>query len=105
MRIIYAAILGASIVLPTQATEQMVKVDYLACNPERQFERAERLRASGDTKGLQAFTAGALLSGTCVSLKRGDAVFTTGNGKGDRIVRVRPKGSFKSFFTSEMAFQ
>ena len=105
MQIVFTAILGASIVLPAQAVERVVKMDYLACNPERQFDRAERLRMSGDTKALQEFTAGALLSGTCVSLKTGTSVFAAGSGKGPGIIRIRPKGSFKTFFTSEGAIR
>ncbi len=105
MKIIYAAILGVLMTVPAHAAERMVKTDYLACNPERQFDRAERIRTSGDTKALKAFTAGALFSGTCVSLKTGTNVFTEGSGKGLGIIRIRPKGSFKTFFTSEIAFQ
>jgi hypothetical protein len=105
MQIIYATVLGTAMLLPAQLTERTVKTSYLACNPERQYEHAERLRASGDSKGLQAFTAGALLSGTCVSLTPGASVFSVGAGKGPGIVRVRPKGSFKTFFTSALAFE
>jgi hypothetical protein len=105
MKIIYAVILGVMIASPAQAVEAIVKTNYLACNPERLFDRAERLRQSGDSKALKAFTAGALLTGTCVSLKPGVSVFTEGSGKGSGIVKVRPKGSFKTFFTSELAFQ
>jgi hypothetical protein len=101
----YAAILGTSILLPVQMTERTVQTDFLACNPERQFIRAEQLRESGNARALQEFTAGALLSGTCVSLKKGDSVLITGSGRGLGIVRVRPKGSFKIFFTSENAFE
>jgi hypothetical protein len=105
MQIIYASIFGTALLLPAQMTERTVTTNYLACNPERQFERAERLRATGDSKGLQAFTAGALLSGTCVSLTPGSRVFSMGSGKGPGIIRIRPKGSFKPFFTSELAFE
>jgi hypothetical protein len=105
MKTMYAAILGVLMVVPALAAERIVKTDYLACNPERQFDRAERIRTSGNTKALQAFTAGALLSGTCVALKTGAGVFTAGNGKGLGTIKVRPKGSFKTFFTSEMAFE
>ena len=103
--IAYASILGAAILMPAQITEKTVKTDYLACNPERQFVRAEQLRTSGDTRALQEFTTSALLSGTCISLKNGEKLFVLGSGKGSGIIRIRPKGSFKTFFTSEMAFQ
>lgn len=46
-----------------------------------------------------------MLTGTCVSLQPGVSVFAEGSGKGSGIVKVRPKGSFKAFFTSELAFQ
>jgi hypothetical protein len=105
MKIIHAVILGGLIAAPAQAVEAIVKTDYLACNPERLFDRAERIRNSGDPKALKAFTAGALISGTCVSLKSGASVFTEGSGKGSGVIKVRPKGSFKTFFTSELAFQ
>ena len=106
MKIIHAVMLGGLIAAaPAQAVEAIVKTDYLACNPERLFDRAERIRKSGDPKAFQAFTAGALISGTCVSLKSGVSVFTEGSGKRSGIVKVRPKGSFKTFFTSELAFQ
>jgi hypothetical protein len=105
MYIKYAGILGAVMLLPVQMTERMVQTQYLACNPERQFEHAERLRKSGDKAALQAFTQGALLSGTCISLTPGMAVFAVGKGKGEGIIRVRPKGSFKIFYTSELAFE
>jgi hypothetical protein len=105
MKNIYAVILGAMITAPAQAVEAIVKADYLACNSERQFDRAERIRKSGDAKALKAFTAGALLSGSCVSLKSGITVFTEGSGKGSGTIKVRPKGSLKTFFTSELAFQ
>jgi hypothetical protein len=105
MQIVYTAIVGACLIFPAHSRERVVKADYLACNPERQFHRMERLRKSADTKALKEFTAGALLSGTCVSLKSGTSVFTAGNGKGAGIVRIRPKGSFKAFFTSEMVFE
>jgi hypothetical protein len=101
----YAGILGAVMLLPVQMTERTVKTQYLACNPERQFQHAEHLRKSGDSAALQAFTKGALLSGTCISLKPGMAVLAVGKGKGEGVVRVRPKGSFKVFFTSELAFE
>ena len=105
MKIIHAVILGGLIATPVQAVETVVKTDYLACNPERLFVRAERIRQSGDPKALKAFTAGALLSGSCVSLKSGNSVLTEGSGKGSGVVKVRPMGSFKAFFTSELAFQ
>ena len=105
MYIKYAGILGAAMLLPVQMTERVVKTEYLACNPERQFEHAERLRRSGDNAALHAFTQGALLSGTCVSLAPGSAVFVVGKGKGEGVIRIRPKGSFKIFYTSELAFE
>jgi hypothetical protein len=105
MKVIYAALAGMVIALPAHAAEKTVKTEYLACNPERQFDRAERLRTSGDANALKAFTAGALLSRTCVSLKPGATVFTAGTGKGAGIIKIRPKGSFKTFFTSELAFE
>jgi hypothetical protein len=105
MKIIHAVLLGGLIATPAQAAEAIVKTDYLACNPERIFNRAEGIRKSGDPKALKSFTAGALISGTCVSLKSGVSVFTEGNGKGSGVVKVRPKGSYKPYFTSELAFQ
>lgn len=105
MRIIYAAILGAMIAAPAQAVEAIVKTDYLACNSERLFDRADRIRKSGNEKALKAFTTGAVLSQSCVSLKSGDSVFTEGHGKGSGTIKIRPKGAFKTFFTSELAFQ
>ena len=105
MQIIYATFLGTALLLPAQMTEKTVTTSYLACNPERQFEHAEHLKASGDSQGLKAFTAGALLAGTCVSLTPGARVFSMGSGKGAGIIRVRPKGSFKMFFTSTLAFE
>ena len=87
MHIVLTTILGASMVLPTQAVERVVKMDYLACTPERQFDRAERLRLSGDTTALQEFTAGALLSNTCVSLKTGTSVFPA-----KAFHRIKPGG-------------
>ncbi len=89
--------------LQVQMTERTVKTQYLACNPERQFSHADRLRASGDNTGLQAFTRGARLAGTCISLEQGPAVFAVGRCKGEGIISVRSKGSFQSFFSSEMA--
>ena len=105
MKIVHAVALGGLIALPAYAEEALVKTDYLACNPERIFIRAEKIRISGDPKALKAFTAGAVLSGTCISLKSGADVFTAGSGKGPGVVKVRPKGSYKIFFTSELAFQ
>ena len=104
MYIKYAGILGAAMLVPVQLTERTVKTEYLACNPERQFEHAERLRKSGDNAALHAFTQGALLSGTCISLSPGTDVFAVGKGKGEGVIRIRPKGSFKIFYTSELAF-
>jgi hypothetical protein len=101
----YAGILGAAILLPVQMTERVVKTHYLACNPERQFEHAERLRKAGDNVSLHAFTEGALLSGTCMSLTAGMVVFVVAKGKGEGVVRIRPKGSLKVFYTSELAFE
>ena len=66
---------GAVMLVPIQMTERTVKAQYLACNPERQFNHAEQLRKTGDSAGLHAFTTGALLSGTCISLNPGMAVF------------------------------
>ena len=103
MRIFHAVILGGLIAMPAHAAEAVVKTDYLACNPERMFVRSEGIRQKGDEKALKAFTAGAVLSGTCVSLKSGASVFT--EGKGDGVVKIRPKGSYKTFFTSELALQ
>ena len=104
MQITYALVLGAHLVLPTQITETVVKKDYLACSPERQFNVAERLRMAGDARALRQFTAGALLSNTCISLKTGTTVFVLGSGKSPNVIRIKPKGSFRTFFTSEMAF-
>src|SRR5947209_7405115 len=103
MRITFALVLLALLVAPAVAAEALVAADYLACTPERLFERSEKLRNAGDEKGLRAFTAGALLSGSCVALKTGTTVFTEGKGKAPGIIKVRPKGSFKAFFTSELA--
>ena len=105
MCIMYAGILGAVMLLPVQMTERTVKTQYLACNPERQFNRAEQLRNAGDNAGLHAFTKGALLSGTCISLAPGMVLLAVGKGKGEGVIRIRPKGSFKIFFTSELAFE
>ena len=95
MQIMYAAVLGTAMLQPVQMQERMVKANYLACNPERQFQRAERLRSSGDSAGLQAFTAGALLSGTCVSLKPGGSVFAVGSGKGAGVDQDSAKRLFQ----------
>jgi len=105
MKAIYAALLGIAMTIPAHAAERTIKTEYLACNPERQFHLAERIRASGDAKALKAFTTGALLAGTCVALKPGATVFTAGSGKDQGVVKVRPEGSFKTFFTSESAFE
>jgi hypothetical protein len=107
MRIIRAVALAAMMASPAQAAEEMiVKTDYLACNSERLFERSEKVRKSGDEKAFHAFTTGALLSESCVQLKSGMTVYNVaGKPKGAGIVKVRPKGSFKTFFTSELAFQ
>jgi hypothetical protein len=105
MKAIYAALLGMAMTVPVHAAERTVKTESLACNPERQFHLSERIRASGDTKALKAFTAGALLAGTCVALKPGATVFTAGSGQDPGVIKVRPEGSFKTFFTSESAFE
>jgi hypothetical protein len=105
MKIFYAVILAGLFAGSAQADEAVVKTDYLACNPERVFNRAEAIRQKGDEKALKAFTAGAVISGTCVSLKSGASVFTEGKGKGLGVVKIRPKGSYKAFFTSELALQ
>ena len=105
MRVVCAVVLAATVASPLQAAEAVVKTDYLACTPERLFDRSERIRRSGDEKALKAFTTGALLAETCIALKSGMAVFTEGKGKGPGIVKVRPKGSIKPFFTSELAFE
>lgn len=105
MKVIYAAVLGIATTVGAHAAERTIKTEYLACNPERQFHAAERYRTSDDTKALKAFTTGALLSRTCVSLKPGDTVFTAGVGKGAGVIKIRPKGSFRTYFTSELALQ
>lgn len=86
-------------------TEMVVKTDLLACRPERQFNRAERLRKSGDEESLAAFTTGALLARTCIRLATGTKVFLAGRGKGSGVVRIRPKGSFVTFFATEADFE
>lgn len=105
MQITYASMLGAAMLLQIQMTERIVKTEYLACNPERQFSRAEQLRDAGDTAGLHAFTAGALISGTCISLRPGLTVLVVGQGKVPGVIRIRPMGSFKTFFTSDLALE
>ena len=101
----YVSTFGAALLLQMQMTESIVKTQYLACNPERQFSRAEQLRAAGDTAGLHAFTVGALISGTCISLTPGLTVLTVGRGKAPGVIRIRPKGSFRTFFTSDLALE
>jgi hypothetical protein len=32
-------------------------------------------------------------------------VFVGAKGKGEGVIRIRPKGSFKIFYTSELAFE
>jgi len=106
MRIISAALLiFLSLGEAQGVTELVVKTDLLACRPERQFDRAERLRKSGDEKSLTAFTTGALLSRTCVLLTTGTKVFAAGRGKGPGVIKVRPKGSFVTFFAAEENFE
>ena len=105
MRILHGLLLGGLIAGSAQAGEAVVKTDYLACNPERVFVRSEGIREKGDEKALKAFTQGAVFSGTCVSLKSGDSVFTEGNGKTSGVIKVRPKGSYRTFFASELAVQ
>jgi hypothetical protein len=101
MKIIHIAMLGLLMTAPAKAEEKIVTTNYLACNPERQFNRAERIRKSGDAAALKAFTAGALLAGTCVSLKAGASIFVVGSGKDPGVIKVRPKGSVVTFFTSD----
>jgi hypothetical protein len=106
MRIISAVLLIFLSLAEAQAvTELVVKTDLLACRPERQFNRAERLRESGDEQSLAAFTAGALLARTCVRLTTGTKVFAAGRGKGHGVIRIRPKGSFVTFFAAEENFE
>jgi hypothetical protein len=105
MRLLYAIVVGGFMMQAAQAAEAVVKADYLACNPERVFVRAEGIREKGDEKALKAFTQGAVFSGTCVALKSGASVFTEGKGKGAGVIKIRPKGSYKTFFTSELALE
>jgi hypothetical protein len=109
MKIIRAAIFAIVMVVPAQAAaeraEKIVKTEALACNSERQFDRAERIRKSGEPQALQAFTKGAVLSGSCVLLKPGASVFDVGRGKGAEVIKIRPKGSVVTFFTSETNFE
>jgi hypothetical protein len=106
MRIICAAMLVLLTTATAQAvSELVVKANALACSSERQFDRAEKVRKSGDAKALQAFTSGAVLSGTCIRLVPGARVFTAGRGKGSGIVKIRPKGSVVTYFTAEENFE
>jgi hypothetical protein len=106
MRIICGAVLMFLTMGDAQAVSELtVKTNALACSSERQFERAEKVRKSGDSKALHAFTSGAVLSGTCVRLVTGAKVFTAGRGKGSGIVKIRPKGSVVTYFTSEENFE
>jgi hypothetical protein len=105
MKILHGLMLGGLIAGSAQAGEAIITTDYLACNPERVFIRSEGIREKGDEKALKAFTQGAVLSGTCVSLKSGASVFTEGKGKTSGVIKIRPKGSYKTFFTSELAVQ
>jgi hypothetical protein len=106
MKIIYAAVLVLLATADAQAVSELtVKTNSLACSSERQFDRAEKVRQSGDAKVLHAFTNGAVLSGTCVRLNTGVKVFTAGRGKGSGIIKIRPKGSVVTYFTSEENFE
>jgi hypothetical protein len=106
MTLLHLIVAVAALTSGTARTaEAVIKTDYLACNPERVFARSEGIREKGDEKALKAFTQGAILSGTCVALKSGASVFTEGKGKGAGVIKVRPKGSYKAFFTSELALQ
>jgi len=40
-----------------------------------------------------------------VVLTPGLAVLPVGQGKGQGVIRIRPKGSFKTFFTSDLALE
>ena len=106
MRIISAVLLiFLSLEEAQGVTELVVKTDLLACRPERQFNRAKRLRKSGDERSLAAYTIGALLARTCVRLTTGTKVFAAGRGKGPGVIRIRPKGSFVTFFAAENNFE
>ena len=106
MKIIYATMLVFLATGDAQAVSELtVKTNSLACHSERQFDRAEKVRKSGDTKALHAFTNGAVLSGTCVRLSIGATVFTAGRGKSSGIIKIRPKGSVVTYFTSEENFE
>lgn len=106
MRIISAVLLVFLSLAEAQGvTELVVKTDLLACRPERQFNRAERLRKAGDEESLTAFTTGALLARTCIRLMTGTKVFLAGRGKGPGVIRIRPKGSFATYFAAEEDFE
>jgi hypothetical protein len=106
MKIVYAAVLVFLATGDAQAVSELtVKTNSLACHSERQFDRAETVRKSGDAKALHAFANGAVLSGACVRLAAGAKVFTAGRGKGSGIIKIRPKGSVVTYFTSEENFE
>ena len=100
----YAATWG-KIAAPAQAVEAIVKTIISAAIPSGYSIALMKSAELGDEKALKAFTIGGVLSQSCVSLKSGDSVFTEGRGKGSGTIRIRPKGAFKTFFTSELAFQ
>jgi hypothetical protein len=46
-----------------------------------------------------------LLSRTCIRLNAGVKVFAAGRGKGPGVIKIRPKGSFVTFFAVEENFE
>lgn len=76
-----------------------VKVNYFACKSEREFDRGNTIRRSGDSEALQQWITGALLSGGCLWLKTGTPVYDEGAGKTLGNIKIRPKGEIQSYYT------
>ena len=106
MKILGACVLVLLSMGDAQAVSELTaKTELLACRPERQLNRVEQMRKSGDTRALNAFTTGALLSRTCIRLNAGVRVFAAGRGKGPGVIKIRPKGSFVTYFAVEENFE
>lgn len=90
---------GAVISPPASAQGKVISRDSFGCVSEDYFDRLVTVSVSGDSRAFSQGLSAGLISGQCISLKRGTLVQLESAGLFSGKIQVRPNGEMQSYWT------